>query len=744
MSIRRFMHRARKDQDLAEEIASHLAHEQDSNIDRGLPAEEAHRQARLRFGNPNAMREHVWRYRSFPMVEDVWRDLRFAVRSLARTPGFTVVALLVIAVGIGVNTAVFSVVNAVLLKPLTYPNPESMVNIVTTSDRGSLPLASIPEFNLWQQQTSAFEQVAAYDWGAAGVNLTGGDHPEQVLGVHVTKNYFPLFGAPVVEGRTFTAAEDSPNGGRVVVLSYGLWQRRFGGNRNIVGSTIQIDHQPWLVIGILGRNFITETPADLWIPYQLNLTSQELVHNFKVAARLRQGITLAQADAQLAVAAGQFRRMFGKDVLPPHGGFGVVSLQEFLIGDSRQSLLMLLGAVGFVLLIACTNVANLLLARASVRKRELATRAALGAGRGQIIRQLLIESFTLSLTGGLLGLLLGFSGVRLLLSVSPGDIPRIGTNGSAVGLDFRVLVFTAAISLATGVLFGLVPALTASRFNLTSSLNENSSRSGVSVSQGRIRSLLVIGEIGLAMILIVGATLLIRTFLKLQNVNPGFTTHNLLTASMSVGGSRFQKTDAVATIVRDGRTRLLAVPGVLDAGTSYCLPLQGCFGMAFDIQGRSKGNSPFTGAAGFFSVSPGYFTTLEIPLLRGRLFTAQDDAAGPPVVIVNQALARQYWPKGDPLRDRMQIAPGGGGAFAGEPLRQVIGIVGDTRDAGVSRDPIPTMFIPIPQLPDAETALNVQVSPLWWLVKTRIDPHTAQSSIETALRDASGGCRSHT
>ncbi len=583
MSMRRFMHRTRKDQDLAEEIASHLAHEQDSNTDRGLPAPEAHRQARLRFGNPHAIREHVWRYRSFPMVDDVWRDVRFAVRSLVRTPGFTVIALLVIAVGIGVNTAVFSVVNAVLLKPLTYPNPESMVNIVTTSARGSLPLASIPEFNLWQQQTSIFEQVAAYDWGAAGVNLTGGDHPEQVLGVHVTRNYFTLFGAPVVEGRTFTTTEDSPNGGRVVVLSYGLWQRRFGGNRNIVGSTIQIDGQPWLVTGILGRNFITDTPADLWLPYQLDLTSQEMIHNFDVAARLKPGITPAKANAQLALAAGQFRRMFGNDVLPPHGGFGLVSLQESLIGDSRSSLLMLLGAVGFVLLIACANVANLLLARASVRKRELATRAALGAGRGQIIRQLLAESFTLSLTGGLLGLLFGFGGVRLLLSMSPGDIPRIGTDGSAVGVDLRVLLFTAAISLATGLLFGLAPALAASRTSLTSSLNENSSRSGVSVRQGRIISLLVVGEIGLAMVLIIGASLLIRTFLKLQNVDPGFSTHNVLTASMSVGGSRFGKTDAMAAMVRNGRTRLLAVPGVLDAGTSYCLPLQGCFGMAFNV-----------------------------------------------------------------------------------------------------------------------------------------------------------------
>jgi putative ABC transport system permease protein len=670
------------------------------------------------------------------MVADAWRDLRFAVRSLARTPGFTAIAILVIAVGIGVNTAVFSVVNAVLLKPLTYPDPQSLVQLVTTSNRGPLPLAGIPEYNIWQQQSAVFQQVAAYDWGAAGVNLTGGDHAEQVLGIHVTRGYFALFGAPVVAGRTFTAAEDSPNGGQVVVLSYGLWKRRFGGNRKIVGSTIQVDSQPWLVVGVIGRDFVTDTPADLWIPYQFDLTSREMLHNFNVVARLKPGVTAAQANAQLALAADQFRRTYGSYALPPQGGFGAVSLQEFLIGDTRFPLMVLLGAVGFVLLIACANVANLLLARASVRKRELATRAALGAGRGQIIRQLLTESLALSLAGGVLGLAAGFAGVRLLLSMSPGNIPRIGENGSAVGLDYRVLLFTLGVSLLTGVVFGLVPAISASRTDLIASLNEGSSRFGMGRRPGRIRSLLVVSEIALALVLVIGAALLIRTFLKLQNVNPGFTTHNVLTASMSMSGSRFQRTGPVAQIVRDGRERLVALPGVLDAGVSDCLPLQGCFGMGFDVLGRPRGETPFTGMAGFFSVSWSYFSTFEIPLLRGRAFTKRDDSAAPGVVIINQATARQYWSRGDPLSDHIQI--GAGGAFA-EPPRQIVGVVGDTRDAGVNRDPFPTMYIPIAQIPDAETALNVQVAPLWWIVHSRVDPLTLRAPIEAALREASGG-----
>jgi hypothetical protein len=316
MTIRRFMYRVRKDEDLAEEIESHLAHAQDANAARGLPPQEARRQARLRFGSPGATRERIWRYRSLPMVEDGWRDLRFAVRSLARTPGFTAIALLVIAVGIGVNTAVFSVINAVLLKPLTYPDPQALVQLVTTSDRGPFPVASIPEYNIWQQQSAIFQQVAAYDFGGAGMNLTGGDHPEQVLGIHVTRGYFALFGAPVVAGRTFTAAEDSPNGGHVAVLSYGLWKRRFGGNSQIVGSTIQVDGQPWLVVGVIGRDFVTDTPADLWIPFQFDLTSREMAHNFNVVARLKPGVTAAQANAQLALAADRFRRTMGSCLIP--------------------------------------------------------------------------------------------------------------------------------------------------------------------------------------------------------------------------------------------------------------------------------------------------------------------------------------------------------------------------------------------------------------------------------------------
>jgi putative ABC transport system permease protein len=670
-------------------------------------------------------------------IENTGRDLRFVMRSLAKTPGFAATAIVVLAVGIGANTAIFSVVNTILLKPLSYPEPESLVQLMNVDPQGTDAAASVPKLNIWRQQTSIFQHVAGYDEGGAGLNLTGGDNPEQVQGVHVTADFFALFGAPVLAGRTFTAAEDSPNGGHVVVLSYGFWKRRFGGNPNIVGTSIQLDGQPFLVVGVIGRNFVTESGGDLWLPYQFDLNSQDLANYFAVAARLKPGITLQQANARLKIAAEQYRNTY-PNALGPQGSFGVISLQESIVGDTRSSLLVLQGAVGFVLLIACANVGNLLLIRASGRKRELATRAALGAGRVQIIRQLLTESLVLSLTGGILGLILGIVGVRLLLAISPGGIPRIGENGSAVTLDLNVLFFTFAVSVITGILFGVVPAISASRPNLAATLNESSNRSGVGFRSGRLRSVLVVSEMALALILVVGAALLIRTFRNLQSVDPGFDTHNVLTMAMSINADRFQKTAGVAQIVRDGTERLTGLPGVTSAAAACCLPLQGGFGMSFDIVGRPKGNDPSTGGAGISTVSWSYFDTFKVPVVRGRSFTEHDDGAAPGVVIINAAMAKEFWPKGDPLVDQLLIGAGAGPVFK-EPPRQIIGIVGDMRNGGLDQDPVSTMYIPIAQMSDKVTALNSRIAPLWWIVRTRVEPSTLIKPTAVALREATGG-----
>ena len=737
MGFQRYSNRENKDRDLTEEIQAHLAHEVDANLARGLSDAEARRQARMKFGNPLAVRERVWSYRSLPIAENIWRDLRYAWRSLRKTPGFTIVALLVIALGIGVNTAVFSVVNTVLLQPLPYSDPQSLMRLVVFTPQRTFDGASVPEFNLWRNQSGVLREVAGYDTGGAGLNLTGGDHPLQVQGVHVTHDYFTLFGAPVVAGRTFTPEEDSPHGGNVVVLSYGLWKQRFGGDASIVGHTIQLDNTPYLVVGIIGRNFNAENPADLWIPYQFDLNTHDMAHYFGVAARLQPSVTIEQANAQLKLASEQFRREIPNSIAPQNH-YGVVPLKEWVIGDTRTPLLMLLCAVGLVLLIACANVANLLLAKASGRKREFATRVALGASRWQVIRQLLAESLLLSLSGGLLGLLLGYVSVRLLLNVNVGGLPRLGADGAAVALDARLLLFTLGVSVFTGILFGLVPAVSASRTNLIANLNESGSRTGTGFRSANFRSVLVVTEIALALVLVIGSTLLIRSYLKLQAVDIGFDPRNTLTMAMAISGSQFQTSAPVTQIIRQGTDRIKTIPGVVEAAAGNGLPLQGGFGMPFDIVGRPKGKAPFTGGAGYYSVSWSYFDALKIPLLRGRLFTDHDDASAPGVILINEAMAKQYWPKGDPLRDRLQKAPGASGPFA-EPSRQIIGIVGTLHDAP-NRDPFPAMYIPLAQMPDGETALNSRVAPLWWIVRTQSsNPRTLATQVTSALQESAGG-----
>jgi predicted permease len=653
----------------------------------------------------------------------------------SKNPGFTLAAIAALALGIGTNTAIFTVVNAVLLKPLTYPDADRIVQFQLTSPDGSDPVASIPKFFKWKAQTSVFQDVAAYDFGGPGFNLTGG-RPEQVQGLHVTEGYFRLFGAPVMLGRTFTAQEDSPDGGKVVVLSYGLWKRRFGSNPNIVGTTISLGNEGYTVVGVLGKSFFSDPETDILLPFQFDPNSANQGHYFLAAGRLKPGVTLAQANALLKVAADQFRRQY-PDALGPKDGFAVQPLRDSIVSDVRSSLLIMLGAVSLVLLIACANVANLLLIHATGRKREFAIRAALGAGRARIILQLLTESVLLSVTGGILGLLLGYFGVRALLALSPGDIPRIGEHGAAVGIDWRVLAFTLGVSLLTGILFGLFPAIAASRPDLNSTLKESSNRSGTGFRQSKARSLLVISEVSLALVLMIGATLLIRTFLAIRSVNPGFRSDHVLTMQMSLTGDRYQKTAGVAQLSRNGRERLNAIPGVEVSATTCCLPLEGGYGLPFDVVGRPVQKGQQDGA-GWMSASPGYFQAFKIPILRGRDFTEQDSTGAPGVVLINQAMAKHYWPKGDPLGQQIVIGKETGPQFT-EPARQIIGIVGDIHDGGLNRDPRPLMIVPLAQVQDGMTALMARIGPVEWLLRTHTDPHQFIAAVTDQLRQASVG-----
>jgi putative ABC transport system permease protein len=654
---------------------------------------------------------------------------------LAKSPAFTFAAISALALGIGVNTAIFSVVNAVLLKPLTYPDPDRMVQFLSTSPDGNSPGASITKFHNWQQQTSVLQDVAAYDFGGPGFNLTG-TVPEQVHGIHVTHDYFALFGAPIQLGRTFTPEEDLPNGGRVVVLSNGFWKRKFGGNPQIVGTSISLGGDPNTIVGVLGPNFETDPVSDMWLPFQFDPNSQNQGHFFLAAGRLKPGITIDQANAQLKLAAKQFLRRYPD--YNPSNGFAVQPLRDFIVSDVRSSLFVLLGAVGFVLLIACANVANLLLVRATGRKREFAIRIALGARRAHIIRQLLTESILLSLTGGILGLILGYAGVRWLLAINPGNIPRIGETGAGVGIDWRVLAFTLVVSLVTGILFGLFPAIGASHPDLNSTLKESSNRAGTGFRQNKARSLLVISEVSLALILLVGAALLIRTFVALRTVDPGFNPHNVLTMYMSLTGDRFEKTAGVAQLARLGRERLNAIPGVEASASTCCLPLEGGFGLPFIVVGRPLGKEQQTGGAGWMSTSPQYFDVFRVPILRGRDFTDNDTGSAPGVVLINQSMAKKYWPKENPVGQQLIIGKGVGPQFD-EPARQIIGVVGDIRDGGLNRDPRPLMIVPQAQVTDGMTALNAGIGPVAWLVRTRSDPRQLANAITEQLRQASNG-----
>ena len=668
-------------------------------------------------------------------MESLLNDLRQGLRILWRSPGFTIAAVTTLALGIGANTAVFSVVNTVLLKPARFADPERTVWLSTTMPTGPAYGGSDTKFNLWKQQTSVLEDVTGQAY--ARVNLTGVDFPEEIEAARVTSAYFRLLGLPISRGRGFTAEEDRPNGRRVVVLSDGFWKRHFGGDPGILGKTITLGGAPYEVVGIVAPGAQTEAqvPPEIWIPLQIDPNSNNQVHYFLTLARLKPGVTLEMARAQLQLAAEEYRRRFPNTVaMQPGYSFGADTVREAMVKDVRPSLVILLGAVSLVLLIACANVANLLLIRAAGRTREIAIRAAVGAGRSRLVRQLLTESVALSLAGGILGFLLGGFGIRSLLTLNP-TIPRIGAYGYHVAVDWRVLAFTAFVSLITGVLFGLVPALQSSGIDLNTGLREGGGRSGTSLRQDKIRSALVVSEMSLALVLLIVAALLIRSFITLRSVNPGFDPRNILTLRMSLSSSRFGKAHEVNQFVQDGVQRLVGLPEVVSAGAASSLPFEIGVTLPFNVVGRPLAG-PSHGFGHWRNISTSYFDVLKIPLVRGRLFTDRDDEKAAGVVIINQAMAREYCKNNDPLNERIVIAPNVGPEFD-EPPRQIVGIVGDVSEDGLDQNPRPTMYVPIAQVSDARNQRARQS--IVWIIRTRVEPHSLAPAVESDLRKASGG-----
>ena len=685
-------------------------------------------------------------------MRELWQDVTYALRTFRRQPGFALVAILTLTLGISANTAIFSVVNAVVLRPLKAPDPASLVRFLTTTG-ASTSIAGAQSFDVWRQQTAVFEDVSAHR--LEYVNLTEGKEPEQVPVARVTAEFFRLFRAQVRSGRTFTASEDRAGGPPIAVLSHALWTRRFENDPAILGRRISLGNVPYVVVGILAPEFDTEQfdPApDVWVPFQLDANRVDAGNLFTVTGRLTPGTTRAAANARLAVAAAASRRDVPGSV-SARTVWSVEPLHDAMVGSVRSSLNLLLVAVGLLLLIACVNVANLLLVRADLRAREMAIRTALGAGRPRILRQLLTESIVLSTISGTLGLLVGTMGMRALLLLYPGNnpfrlgdaataIPRIGTGGAAVTVDWRVFAFTIAVSVATGVIFGLAPALHASRVDLVAAMKRVVGGRGGRHSNAS--ATLVVAEVALALMLLVGAALLIRTSMALRAVDTGFDAHNVVTMRTSVTATRFETRAGIVELTREGGARIRAVPGVVAATATCCMPLETVWQLPFVVSGRPPetltrtGSLAFTGFSGWTFVAPDYFNVLRIPVIRGRDFTDRDTAGAPGVAIINQEMARRFWPTGDPLNDQLIIGKGMRREYDQEPLRRIVGIVGNVRDTGLTRPARPAMYVPMAQEPDGVTALNVRLLPIVWMVRTATPPLAAAPSIEKAIQQASG------
>jgi putative ABC transport system permease protein len=730
-----FSRKSRYDE-LSASIAVHLLEKVDDFMDAGMSREEAERKARLEFGNPSVHEEisrEVWQW---PRLESFVADIRLALRQLLKAPAFTVTAVAALALGIGASSAVFSVVNTVILRPLGYPEPDRLVLFHETGRIGTFPVTSIQEFHLWQQQANLFQEVAASSAGPVAINLTG-DHAKLVHGIDVTSSWFHLYGAPILLGRTFSREEENPNSGKTVVLSYRLWKNTFAGNPAILGESIPLGESSYTVIGVLSQGFESDPATDLWLPLQVNPNSPDPTPYYRTVGRLKPGISLDQANTQLKATANEFRRRF-PSAFGPDRSFLIRPLRDSIIGNAGYQLFILLGAVSFVLVIACANVAHLQLIRASVRQREFAIRTSLGASRMRVLRQLLTESALLSLFAGVLGVGLSQLGIHLLLKVSSGNIPRIGVGGLAVGLDWRVLTFALSLSLLTGILFGLAPARGASHLDLNNALKERGPAASFGKGQLRARSLLVVCEAALAVVLSVGAALLIRTLIALQSVAPGFSANNVLTLEMALTGPKFQTTAAVAQLVHDARERMNALPGVQTSAWMVSLPLAGAHRLPVDIVGRSASAEPNSGAVQLENVSPGLLQVLQIPLLRGRDLRETDTSGAPPVALINQAMAKLFWPKENPVGQQILLGKGMPPLFADQP-RQVVGIMGDILADGLQSTVQPMAIIPQAQMPDGITALTDRLESIHWLVRTNVDPRRIAPAIAEQLRQASGG-----
>ena len=617
-------------------------------------------------------------------MDKLLQDLRYGIRALAKAPGFTIIAVLAIALGIGANTAIFSVVNAILLRPLPYPEPQQLIRAyLQEAASGRTSTFGSADFLAWRDHQQSFEHVAAYDTMQGSFALTGLGNPERISGVAVSAHFFSTLGVTPILGRSFTAEDDHPGSEPVVVISENFWRNHLSSDPNVIGRSITLNARPHTIVGVMpGDFFFPGTEAIAVWPIRTFEPPRGRPPYFLVPiGRLKPGVSPQQAEAELGTIVKQVSQQFpGTDYVAGK----LFPLKDVLVRNVRTALLVILAAVAFVLLIALVNVANLLLARATSREREIVLRLTLGASRMRIIRQLLTESVLLAALGGALGLLLGYAGVHAFIAFAPGQIPRL----IEVGVDGRVLAFTCLLSLAGGLLFGLAPALHSARASLNDSLKEGA-RSAGSASGNRIRKFLVVSEFALALVLMIGAGLLIRSFLRLRDVNPGFQQEHLVTAQISLPYTQYSKEPQVVSFWQQFLARVQALPGVQAAGISMSLPPNLLQIMnPFTVEGKSYGRNRALQLAEEMTISPDYFRALGVPLMKGRFFTDADRTT--PVLIINQTMANKYFPNQDPIGKRIQT----GDPDPKSPWETVVGVVGDVKYSGLDADPLPTLYVP--------------------------------------------------
>jgi putative ABC transport system permease protein len=650
------------------------------------------------------------------LEDDMIQDLRFGLRMLLKNPGFTLIAVFTLALGIGANTAIFSVVNAVLLRPLPFAEPERVMWLWDTQPQLPTAPASLPDFLDWKDQNRSFEYLAAFQSGS--MFLDAGDGTVDTPAGLVIPEMFPLFRVSPILGRTFTAEEILPGRTRVVVLSYALWQNRFGSDPNVIGRTTQLSGAPHTIIGVMPEGFSFPNNAEFWRPLAIDPKQLDRgPHYLRVVGRLKSGVTQAQAQAEMSALSARLAQQYPEKI----AGHGVKlePLRDVIVGDIGTPLYILLGAVGFVLLIACANVANLLLARVGVRQKEIAVRAALGATRLRIVRQLLTESILLAVGGGAAGLLSAIWGVHWLVSFGPDTIPRM----REIAVDPRMAAFTLLISVATGVLFGLAPALQASRPGLADALKE-SARASAGVHRNRLRSALVISEVALSLVLLIGAGLMIRSFAILSQVDPGFNAARVLTMGVTLLRSKYPEDERVAQFFSQLLEQAATTPGVASAAAVSGLPLAGDnTSDYFTVEGRPPIAREARPLTEYRIVTPRYFESMGIPLLAGRDFAATDTKQAPNVVIINQAFAERHFAGENPIGQRISLQ-----GQERDPL-QIIGVVGNVRHFGLDAPPVPEAFVPFLQDPLSKTYQRS----LTIVARTESNPAAVAGSLRTAL-----------